>query len=297
MIQEDLTKSLFKKITSLNISPVPNDSYTFKDTIKQRLLDRGEDFNFTFNDNKTFEVELKCSLYKKALFSDYYLGNIRINEQINSLNSLLKNNNQAAWILVTAYYAIYFMSVEISKLFGVFIINFSKEDMLNMFKRSTSAVPSRFINNDNTNFSYQVKVTHSEFDDYVKLSYCPKSPKPHVEVWKNLTEVVEKISVDDCIMQHKTLFLDICDSRNNTWDIPSKVRNNWNYSFANYYGDRGTQLADTFIKTIKNRKSAFSWANNRNIQPHKQNITASIAYIYHCLNEVIEKINDRLNWT
>lgn len=295
MIQEDLTKALFKQVSSLDISPVPNEKYSFKDTIKQRLLDEGEDFQFKFKSNKTFEVDLRCDLYKKALFSDYHFGRIRINEQVKCLETLINNKNQAAWILVTTYYSIYFMAVEISKLYGIYITNFSKKDMLNMFSRSTGSVPRDFINADNTNFSYQVVVKHSDYDGSVKLSFAPRSPKPHTEVWKNLTEVVNKISVNDSIKQHKTLFLDICDYSKKRWDIPSKVRNDWNYSFANYYGETGSKLGDTFIKILSSRKSALSWGNNRGIQPHPENITASISYIYHCLNEVIDKLNNKID--
>jgi len=295
MIQEDLAKSLFKQISSLNLSPVPNDRYTFKDTIKQRLLDKGEDFNFEFNSNKTFEVELRCDLYKKALFSDYYFGKIRIEEQVKSLQTLIGNKNQVAWTLVTTYYSIYFMAVEISKLFGIYIINFSKDDMLNMFTRSTGSVPDGFIDENNKNFSYQVSVNHSEYDGFVKLKYTPKSPRPHVEVWKNITEVVKRLEVSDNIKQHQTLFLNICGYENKRWHIPSKIRNDWNYSFANYYGEAGTKLGHTFIKIIGSKGSSISWGNKRDIQPHPQNIVASISYIYHCLIEVIYKVDNRIN--
>ncbi|NYR12771.1 MULTISPECIES: hypothetical protein [unclassified Pseudoalteromonas] len=296
MIQEDLTKSLLKQITSLNLSPLPNDKYAFKDTIKQKLLDIGEDFTFTFNANKSFEVDIRCDVYKKALFSDYFFGRRRILEQNKSLQNLISQNNQVAWVLVTAYYSAFYMSNEISKLFGIYIANFSAKDMANLFSRADGVIPDKFINLEQSNFSYQVKVTHSHYDGFVKLSFYPKSPRPHVEVWKNLSEVVDRLDVNDMQKHHKTLFLNICDSKNERWHIPSRVRNDWNYKYTDFYGDKGDTLGEIFYKNIRDKTSSFSWANNRNIQPHESNVTASISYIYHCLKCVILSFDKRLGF-
>jgi hypothetical protein len=296
MIHYDLADSLLKKISALKLSPTPGDSYVFKDTIKQKLLDVGENLSFSFNDNKSFKVDIRCEIYKKALFSDYYFGRIRIIEQINSLENLIAQKNQVAWVVITAYYSNFYMSNEISKLFGIYITNFSTADMSNLFSRSDGIIPSSFINQEESHFSYQVKVTHSEYDGFVKLSFYPKSPKPHVEVWKNLAEVIAKLNVNDIEIQHKNLFLNICDTKNEKWHIPSKVRNEWNYKYANYYGETGCKLGDIFYKNIKDQASSFSWGNNRKIQPHESNKTASVAYIYHSLRCALEILDSRLGF-
>lgn len=295
MIQNDLAKSLLKQISALNLSPTPNDKYAFKDTIKQKLLDSGEDLSFSFHNNKSFSVDIRCDVYKKALFSDYYFGRVRIIEQIRSLDNLLARNNQVAWVLVTAYYSAFFMSNEISKLFGIYITNFDTEDMNNLFSRSNGSIPTNFVRHDESHFSYQVKVTHSEYEDFVTLSFYPKSPRPHVEVWKNLTEVVKKLTVTESDkVHHKNLFLQICDIEREKWHIPSKIRNDWNYKYTNYYDDTGSHLGCTFYKNIRDHSSTISWGNKRNIQPHAPNIVASIAYIYHCLWGALEIIDHRL---
>lgn len=293
MIQEELAKSLFKKITTLKLSPTPGDTYAFKDTIKQKLLDAGEEFSFTFHANKSFEVDIKCDVYKKALFSDYHFGRSRIIEQINSLNNLIEKDNQVAWVLVTAYYSVFYMANEISKLFGIYITNFSLSDMTSLFSRSDGDIPNDFINKEHSSFSYQVKVTHSEYDGFVTLSFHPKSSRPHVEVWKNLSELVSKLDICDQNVHYKTLFLNICDG-NDRWHIPSKIRNDWNYTFANYYGGTGCSLGDVFYKIIKDKSATFSWGNKRDIQPHDENKVASISYVYHCLLGVIESLDRRL---
>ncbi|HCG5955196.1 TPA: hypothetical protein NJ081_003658, partial [Vibrio parahaemolyticus] len=294
MIQDEIAKSLFKKISALKLSPTPGDSYSFKDTIKQKLLDEGEDFSFTFHENRSFQVDIKCETYKKALFSDYFFGRARIVEQINSLNNLIDKKNQVAWVLITAYYSAFYMSNEISKLFGTYITNFSLADMKNLFSRSDGHIPNRFINLEQSSFSYQVKVTHSDYDGYVTLSFYPKSPRPHVEVWKNLTEVVSKLDVCDRNLHYKTLLLNICDTDNDRWQIPSKIRNDWNYTFANYYSETGCSLGDVFYKNIRDKSATFSWGNKRDIQPHEQNVVASISYIFYCLQGVIESLDRRL---
>lgn len=294
MLQDALSKSLFKQISALNLSPIPNDDYAFKDTIKRKLLDEGEDFKFQFNNDKSFEVEMKCEIYKKALFSDYYFGRIRIHEQVKSLLSLIDGGNQIAWVLVTTYYSVFFMSNEISKMFGIYMTNFSIDDMKNLFSRASGNIPDNFIKRENSSFGYQVKIKQSDYEGYIKLSFYPKSPRAHVEVWKNLTDIINQLDVDDTVQQHKTLFLDIIDADRKKWSLPSKIRNDWNYTYANYYGGKGSDLGSVFFRNIRNSSAAYAWANKRDIQPFEKNQVASISYLYHNLLQVISQLDSKL---
>ena len=299
MIQEDLSKELFKRIASLNLSPKKDAVYSFKDTIKRLLLDNLGEIQFTFLSGKNFEAEIRVEDYSKAVFSDYYFGRQRIKEQQANLNTLINNNNQVAWTLVTAYYSSFFMATEISKLFGVYMTNFTNEDMLNIIRHSSNTIQPSFIDQETSNYGFQVKVSPSPYDGYVKLTFYKKSPKAHVEVWKNIYEIVNKVntSVDDKIKPYCTLFLNICNEDNKSWHNPSKIRNDWNYTYATYYAEKGNSLGSVFAKNLKSSNSAMAWAGNRTLKPHEQNIVASISYIYHCLKEVIIRLDRRLGFT
>ncbi|EEP4704729.1 hypothetical protein HB012_001544, partial [Salmonella enterica subsp. enterica serovar Newport] len=270
--------------------------YHFKDTIKQYLLDPASFLTFDCDGISHISVEMKGQDYRNALFSDYYYGKIRIQEQINNLQLQIKNTSQASWVLVTAYYASFFMATEISKLCGKYIINFSDEDIKFILNHSYNSIPTN-MRLDEVNYGYQVNITHSENDKMIRLVFHKRSPRPHVEVWKNIVEIVNQLNITDSNIHFKNLFLNICEESNDRWHNPSRIRNDWNYKFANYYGEKGNTLGATFYKNIKNYSSSMNWAGNRTIQPHDENIVAGLSYIYHILSKTMNSINDRIIFT
>jgi len=293
MLSEKLFNKTIKLISQHSLSPQPGKQYRSKDTFKDILLDLRHDLQFDLCDLSTFSVELSSDLYRDALFSDYYFGRIRIEEQIRNLQVQIQNTCQTSWVLVTSYYAAFFMATEITKLCGKFIINFSDDDMREFIRRSSTPLTSGICLSD-SNYGYQAILKNSDYDKRVKIIFMRKSPRVHVEVWKNIAEIVNKLDVDDDENQLKELFLNICDGNEGRWHKPSRIRNDWNYRYANYYGDKGQDLGEVFYRNIKSYSSSLLWAGNRTLQPHEKNITAGLSYIYHILYKTIENINSRI---
>jgi hypothetical protein len=162
MIQDALAKQIFKNLGSLNLKPLRTSDYYFKDTLKQFLLESIGNSIITIESSNKLRIEIKAEEFAVTLFSDFYFGCTRIKEQINNVNNLIESGSQVAWIITTAYYACYFMAVEVTKLYGVFILNFSKDELLSILTNSTSTNSSTIsieINN-----SFQVSIRPSNYE-------------------------------------------------------------------------------------------------------------------------------------
>ncbi|MCK6734350.1 hypothetical protein L8T14_13995 [Enterobacter bugandensis] len=293
MLPDKLFSRTIKAISQHSLSPEPGKEYRSKDTIKEVLLDPGHDLIFDFGDLSSFSVELSSELYRDALFSDFHFGRVRIEEQVKNLQVQISNSCQTSWVLVTAYYAAFFMATEITKLCGRYIINFSNDDMKEIIRRSSNPSASSVVLND-SNYGYQAVLKNSQYDKRVKVYFEKKSPRVHVEVWKNIAEIVRRLDVEDEDVQLKELFLNICDEDDVRWHKPSRIRNDWNYRYSNYYGEKGQDLGEIFYRNIRSYGSSLSWAGNRTLQPHEKNIVASLSYIYHVLYRTIESLSGRL---
>lgn len=265
-----------------------------KDNIKGLLIDECASHEYEIN-NRLITIDVKSDEYTDMLISDYYFCNERINKQKENINNLLKSNSQVAWILISTYYCNFFIANEISKIYGQFIINFSREDMVFMLRHSNCDNPEEFERNiDDYNNSYRLVASQSEYENFVKLTLCKSSPKPHQSVWKNLLEIINKLGIRDEMRQHKELLKCFLDQSDKKWSSPNTIRNEWNYKYASYYSDDGEKLGEIFLKLLKDSSSSFKWAGNRTIHPITENQVASIAYIYHVLNEAHTRINYRL---
>jgi hypothetical protein len=295
MIQQDLARKVFKELSGLGLSPPTTKNYCFKDSLKQCFIDSIGSSKITIGEKDNIAIEIKKEDFTLSLFTDFYFGCIRIREQMKCVNSLIEANTHVAWILTTAYYACYFMAVEIAKLHGRFIINFSKDEFVCIQSNSHNFVGST-VSQESNNYSFEVTVKRSKnYDDFLDVSFKKSGSKPHQVVWVNLSSIITSLTIDDNLVHHQNLLREICDPNKNRWKFPSTVRNEWNYTYADYYSDRGVRLGDKFMSIIKKCDSAMNWANNRSIQPNENNITASIAYLYHCLYQTIEKIDSRIN--
>jgi len=294
MIQEKFARDVFRKLDSFGLSSLDkNDEFKFNDTLKPFILESIEAYPPIIESNNTIKIEVRNDEFILALLSDFYFGLIRIVEQKNNVNALLDCNAQTSWIVTTAYYACYFMAVELSKLNGQFIINFSKMDFEKILLHSKNKNNIFFPAESNN--SFKVTVSHSGYPDFLNLIMTKEASKPHQIVWINLHRIIKQVTVDDSIQKYKELVLNICDANNDKWRFPSDIRNEWNYARADYYGSKGNDLGKTFISIIKKYQSTIRWAGNITIQPTDENIVASIAYLYHVLSKVIEIINNRLN--
>ena len=140
MIGHMLSKEIFKRLASFGIKPeLESNCYYSKDTLKKYLLDETEDHEFILKNDSKIIVELNLEGYSKALFTDYSFGIKRIEAQKNSIDALLRENCQVAWVVVSVYYYNFFIGNELSKLYGRFITNFSQDDINSIVNRSNNS--------------------------------------------------------------------------------------------------------------------------------------------------------------
>lgn len=294
MIGNDIAKLIFKKVlidsTILNEA---NKNSGQSNSVKELLIDESEYNSYEILDNSTINIEVDKDSYASALVYDYRSNIVRIEEQNKNTYHLLKSNAQVAWVIVTMYYSNYFMANELSKLYGNFIINLPESTVRFILHKSDYQNSKAFAESIQQYNSYRIEVNQSDYESKLLLKFTKSSPKPHQVVWHNLSSILSKMEVSDSLFQHYDLLLSILDG-NRGWAIPSIIRNEWNYSSAKYYGKKGDELAQKFIQLANKPSSAFGWGNDRRVQPHEHNKVASIAYIFHVLEEAFNYINSRL---
>lgn len=281
MLHDDIASLSLTHLSGLGLDPADRpDCFSFADTIKNTLIDGVVAKDILQCTSTALELSLAKSDYLEALLTELHFGNIRIDEQCKNLGALIAADAQPAWILVTAYYACYFMANDLAKAAGQFIINISKEDLFGMLLGQPPSVSAAMQIEGYTPFS--VTVSHGEMSGEVHLSLRKNGSKPHQLAWHNFARLLARLSVSDRRFKHVELLKSISLAKDG-WDNPSEVRNTWNYSKSNYYGDKGRNLAKTFSSVIRADGSAFAWAGNNTLKPTEENIVASIAYLYHIL--------------
>lgn len=283
------------RVSGFNPSITENETFTDNTTVKGFLVDEIEFHTYEIQSNSNFTIEVDKENYCRALITEFYKCKIRIEEQKRSIEVLLENDSQIAWILVSIYYCCFFIANEISKLCGEFITNLSESDMLYILSETNYENAIGFTDYIESYNSYKVEVCHSDYDHLLLLKFTKSSPKPHSVVWSNLKKITSKLKIkeDASLFHHYSLLIAIIGN-DRGWDSPSKVRNDWNYMHADLYGEKGNRLGKKFLKNANSRQAAFSWANSRKINPHEENKVASIAYLYHVLIEAYERFSEVL---
>ena len=72
------------------------------------------------------------------------------------------------------------------------------------------------------------------------------------------------------------------------------MRNRWNYTNANYYGQLGEEHAKVFAKQALSEKGCYSWAATKRLSPDEKNIATSIAFVNTVLLNTIENIKPKM---
>jgi hypothetical protein len=266
--------------------------YKYSHTVKSILSDASFDREVSFLSTSILQITIAAGEYAQAIFNDLYFGHVRISEQCKNLEHLLKSDAQPAWMLVSAYYAAYFMVNDISKANGKFIINLSEGDFVGIL--ATQQPSFRSTVTVETNNPFFVTVEHGQMSGEITLTLRKSSPKPHQIAWSNFNQIVNKIKISDERLPYLMLLKAIISPEGSGWEIPSAVRNTWNYSQSNYFGEKGDEIGKIFTSIIKSPGSTFGWARNNNLKPSQENLAASIAYVYHTLklshNAIIKRL-------
>ncbi len=293
MLSSDICDISMRHLSSIGLTLHDRPAqYKYGNTIKSIFSDPSAHREVSFISTFLLEVTIAASEYKQAIFNDLYFGSRRVIEQCKNLEYLLKSTAQPAWVLVTAYYAAYFMVNDISKINGKFVMNLNEEDFRGLL--STQPITFQQTVSVESNNPFFVTVEHGGMVGEIKLTLRKSSPKPHQIAWSNFSQITNKLSINDERLSYLTLLKSILSSEDAGWENPSAIRNTWNYSQSNYFDAKGNEIGRTFYSLIGSEKSTFGWARNNNLKPTVENVAASIAFIYHTLRSSHSAIMERL---
>lgn len=298
MIGKNIASAVLDKSTELNQNPAGQiDDFDPIYNIKSFLIDNEQQHSFDFINAKEFSLEVNIGEYNQVLFSDYYFSNFRIIEQVKNIENLIQASSQIAWILVSVYYCNFFIANELARLYGRYIINFSTNDMRFIINNSNHADPTGFISKLRPNTACTV-VVREDFvgSNKLNITFRVGGNGAHEAVWHNMGEIMDKVEVEDNLLHHKRILKNIF-SKNSGWESPSKVRNDWNYRYPAYFSSEGNNIGLLFSSNISDKEKAYQWGDFRGLNPSEENICASLAYMYHVLNESNNLISNRLGFS
>jgi len=283
-----------------DVGAAPSDrpsSFILSNNIKNLIIDGELRSNLSFVSGGTIEFEIPKSYYVSSVYTELSLGSARVKEQCKNVNLLCDGGGQSAWILITAYYASFFMLNDISKASGQFSITLSKDE-LDDFKRNM-LIPEHEISADNGSVVFGVLVSPSENDGAVKLKLRKNGVRPHVFAWSNFYSIISKINgkiardSNKCV--HFNLIKNISSLSNIDWKSPSTVRNEWNYQNSTLYGENGDNIAREFRRILSNYDTAIAWGGKIRLYPTSENTCASVAYVYHVIRCAYDFMLNRLS--
>ncbi|PMT73668.1 hypothetical protein C1S86_25655 [Vibrio parahaemolyticus] len=290
MFDSDFFRLITKRLRMLGFdsSDIP-DRYLHSNSFKSTLCSYAIDKSVSTISSTHFEVVMSKSDYLNAILTDFYLGNVRVNKQIEHINTQLASDTQAAWTLVTTYYACFFICNDISRISGRFITNLSPDNLRYL---------SSLDDNGNVGLlkkdkpaAFTVNVEPGEMENEVKLMFANVGDKPHKAAWNNISGLLKQL---DHLNKNPTtsfsLFKDIVKSTpDSKWILPSELRNEWNYTSPMYYDSIGNNNSKQFIYLMRN-KNSYSWSKNNNLIANDENQVATLAYVFQLLKNTYDRI-------
>lgn len=290
MFDKELFLLITRKLKSLGFdsSDIP-DKYLYSNSFKSTLCCSAIDKSVAVISSSHFEVIMSKSDYLNAILTDFYLGNVRVNKQIEHIEMQLNSNAQAAWTLVTTYYACFFMCNDISRISGRFITNLTPDNL-----RHISSFDIRgnvnLLKKDKAS-SFSVTVEPGEMVNEVKLSFDNVGEKPHKAAWNNISGLLKQIDdLNRSPTPSFSLFKDIVkNSPDSKWILPSELRNEWNYTSPMYYDTTGSCSGKQFIYLMKN-KNSYIWSKKNALKADDENKVATLAFVFQLLKNTYDRI-------
>ncbi|TCB66779.1 hypothetical protein E0H88_13340 [Acinetobacter sp. ANC 4216] len=297
---------LDKILASFYVPEIELDFGNFNNSksLKNEILSLNHTIEFP-NDSLTFNIFVDENSFKNIIQTEINSEFHRISEQIKNIDFLIKSKAQAAWILVTVYYACFFMANLINRLLGRASINFSTTQLKSIFLNDTSPPLTKKLQenlrnlNEGSNHNYTCIIERSQQHNFLKIRLIPGGDKPHQAVWSNLfcnLNILDK-KIENTEIKILKNIVNISEQK---FPLPSKLRNDWNYSDQKYFSRLGTETAKDFLHLIQNPNALNSWilkeSNSRNLtlkSTQEENRICSLAYVYCVLKEVFEKIVTR----
>ena len=190
----------------------------------------------------------------------------------------------------------------ISKVYGKSLVNFSGENLKELYKRSnTESVISPDLRkaiseiSDGNNNVYSMSFIADKDNEVVKVQFLKSGDQPHKFTWTNFKSILNQVGQGKCggrAIPNIVFMKKICDSSEYRWPLPSQIRNDWNYSSTTSFATSGTQLAEDFIRFLKNPANIEMWETRmcHKTEGNEKDKLVSIAYMYLVLKDVISQL-------
>ncbi|MDO4694760.1 MAG: hypothetical protein Q4A62_09130 [Eikenella sp.] len=233
-----------------------------------------------------FIIKLSRYDFNDSLCNDFFYNYKRIQNHKLNLTALLENKKtHPAWIIVTAYYACYYMALDLNRLMGNFLITFQERELNEIFNeiKFDNHIP---LNNPASSFNARVSINT---DNEIEIKFSIASGKSHLLVWNYMNDNFFK--KDDRKHSNYLTEMEYVSSiltGRNRWISPSQVRNKWNYQEPNLYDENGITLSKSFLANLENNKKAYKWIQRRKLDPSDENHASSLAFLYHYLSHSID---------
>lgn len=240
-------------------------------------------FNVQAVSGTSFRVTASPGDISRAIVRDYYYGYLRVKKQWESVELLIQNRN-IAWAIVSSYYCSFFCAVEALRLCGCHALSLSPVESNTLFESMSGS------HIDNLRKTKHFKGVLSE--DFTEIGYTTTGDKPHYAAWQMLSrEVLSKIPRKNAAWMDAIKFSNMCKGQSG-WEIPSEIRNRWNYRDPTYFSTLGEQSANPFLKLIADPDAASSWIRGQVTIRNENDSAASMAALASLLHLAITDTYD-----
>lgn len=229
-------------------------SLSYKHSLKYSILHQGQikieiksATSFAIFEGESDVPTADGQIIAEARLTDFLLGANRVKTHYQDLIKAKDAHVSSAWLLVTAYYCCFFSCIELLKFNNHIQLGFDPDDLSLLEPRATGPEKAAFFQGNTLNFVGRIKAN--------KIVFESNGSKPHTSAWFQLKILIESLfgtkSWQETDMLCKILLNPILN--------PSRVRNNWNYKRADYFGATGEQFGIPFKKLLGNSKGAAEW--------------------------------------
>lgn len=286
IIASEIESRLVFLLNKADVDGINIERPSINDGLKMTLV-RDQAVEVNISSEKLYFNDTTGSSIYEALLYDYAMGHYRRTKQNENLLQLINNNPSCnpVWPLVTAYYCAFFCAIDIGRIFNKININFDKEQIEELNRRSRS--------NDKTISSQRGFLGEIDETNNV-ISLSSNQEKPHAYAWFQLeSTILNLVNKNRKWDELKTMRSIIKGSKynnsGNRWLNLSDTRNKWNYTDPLLFHEKGSSLGGDFMKIIRNEINAEEWLVAAKTKTDDMSNATSVACFYKILYEATTK--------
>ena len=263
----------------LELGEIELDDIRRDDGLKSNLL---EDplYSIQLVSGTSFKVVTRPADLTKAILRDFLFGANRVDQQWEGTR-LLAERGLTAWALVSAYYCAFFGAIESLRICGIHTLTLTNDESDRLFS-STGGPHTTAIR---THRSFRGKIA----GDLGSIGYTANGDKPHQSTWRQLaSDVFSIVPNSESSWTDLSKFSQMC-LNGNGWELPSDIRNRWNYRDSLYFSTLGASSSTPFLGLLlKDSSESSSWIKARTGIRSENDSAASIAALTRLMHLAIE---------